>query len=102
MRILKLSENQRGLLKETQFWAFWDAINQPFCPAVEFDAELGKKRDFAEAFPNLSKLPDNYQRQTLRSLSASLEESSRKTEREIDFFGTKIPSSLFALFGLPA
>jgi hypothetical protein len=104
MRIFKLPENKRGLLKEVQFWAFWDAANQPFCPAVELDALLGKKRDFAEAFPNLSKLPETYQRQTLRSLSASLKESSEKTERgrEIDFFGTKIPSSFFAFFGLPA
>ncbi len=101
MRGLHVAENQRDLLKSTKLVVDVPTTRHDFSPALKFGPVLGKKRDFAEAFPNLDRLPDNYQTQRLSSLQTSLEEAIRKSEEEIEVFGAKIRSDFVPLFGLP-
>jgi hypothetical protein len=79
----------------------WSTTLEKCSPATALDDQLGKMHDFAEAFPALEKLPDDYQNKRLASLSTELDEATQKSKEEIEVFGAKISSELIPLFGLP-
>jgi hypothetical protein len=99
---LKLPVADRNLLtKQAELIVDTSWRRNNFSPADSFGPALAKKRNFAEAFPNLDRLPDNYQEQRLNSLRTSLEKATQNGKEEIEALGAKIPSDLFPLFGLP-
>jgi hypothetical protein len=103
MEIFRLEEKQRDLLKVVTFSVDVEAKPLYFSPALLLDPVLGKLPNFAFAFPNLNKLPDNYQNQRIGSLGTSLEEAvAQQPKGDLEVFGAKVPSELVALLGLPA
>ncbi len=90
-----------SLLKSIQLEVIMDTQDKNFSPADVFGSELKKKSDFAEAFPDLDALPDNYRKQRLASLHTLLEEATRQSKTDLEVFGVKIPSDLITRLGLP-
>ena len=102
MKSFGLKDEQRDFLKLAYLSVGVDAKPASFSPALALDPVLGAKTDFADAFPNLEKLPDLYQSQKLRSLGTSLAETvAQQPKAELEIFGAKLPSDLIALLGLP-
>jgi hypothetical protein len=90
-----------NLLNGVKLRLLLSARRKDLFAATFLDDALGKKRDFAEAFPNLDRLSDNYQKQRLNSLKASLETATQQSKGDLEILGAKIPSDLITRFGLP-
>ena len=65
MKSFGLKDEQRDFLKLAYLSVGVDGKPVSFSPALALDPVLGAKTDFADAFPNLEKLPDVYQNQKL-------------------------------------
>jgi hypothetical protein len=102
MRAFHLDESERSLLENVRVHVDMDAKAYGISPALALDPALGQKANFAEAFPNLIKLKDEYQHENLESLLSLLEEAvAQQQSGELEVFGAKIPNELIALLGLP-
>jgi len=99
---LKIGDYQTELLKQIRLLVTAGLTHGNCSPAIAFGPVLGKCRNFAEAFPNLFKLRDEFQGQRLDSLGPSLEEAAQQSKEQIEVFGVKISSNLIPLFALPA
>lgn len=79
-----------------------DGRGYNFSPTLGLDPVLGRKTKFGEAFPNLEKLPAQYQIEDPGALPTLLEKTVTQQQKgELEIFGAKVPSDLIALLGLP-
>src|ERR1700730_18170532 len=59
-------------------------------------------KTFAQAFPQLEALSENYQNQRLTVLSTVLEKEEKQSMDQLEVFGAKISTNLIPLFGVVA
>jgi hypothetical protein len=100
-RELNISEGALNSIKVLELCTFWSATFQNVSPALELDRRRGKHSNFAEAFPNLERISDDYQDKRLVSLGTVLEEGTQQSKEQIEVFGAKISAEVIPLVGLP-
>jgi hypothetical protein len=92
------------LSEHVELWVFISVNARHFDPA-QFGVHPKSTNvvtygDFADFFPNLNKLPNDFQNQRLDSLNTFLQ-TAEQSKADIEIFGAKISSELIPLFGLP-